>query len=130
MCLHQPIPQPGPCDTCKSKQRDLLDLDLARHSLEHLTIARVVNYLTYVFDAAEDEILCMGNVCATPSDLLDVFHPGKLACVTEITFWGGPPEEEEWYKGTLLTMLIDRLFYNIAVGNERIVDRFLETLNG
>jgi hypothetical protein len=122
MCLHQPV------DTCKNEQHELLNLDLAYHSLEHLTIARAVNYLTYIFDAAESEILHGENAPGTVVDLLDVSHPGKLACLTKITFWGGPPEEEAWHRGTLLSMLIDRLFYNIIVGNERVVDRFLESI--
>jgi len=31
-----------------------------------------------------------------------------------IFFWGGPPEAEDWYSGTLVTMLLDRYLYNLS----------------
>jgi len=106
-----------------------IDVDLARASLQHLTVARVVNYLTYTFDSGTDEILDRSEDrekwATTPLELTQSVAVGGLASETPIVFWGGPPGEEEWYPGTLLDMLIDRLFFNIAMNYTEIVDRFL-----
>jgi len=109
-----------------------LDAELARDSLSHLTVARVVNYLTYTFDAGADEILDLSDArrqwATTPlgyaQDNID--NSGGLACDASVVFWGGPPGDEDWYTGTLLDMLIDRVFYNAATGNSAVVQRFME----
>ena len=37
--------------------------------------------------------------------------PGQLAGQTEVVlFWGGPPTHPAYYKGTLYTLLIDRIY--------------------
>jgi hypothetical protein len=109
-----------------------LDAELARDSLAYLTVARVVNYLTYTFDAGTDEILDLSDTrrrwATTPlgyaQDNAD--KAGALACDAPVVFWGGPPGNDDWYTGTLLDMLIDRVFYNVAIGNNVVVQRFLE----
>lgn len=110
--------------------RDLLDYDLAYHSLEHLTVARVVRYMTYIFDCGTHEIHS-GQDIGTPVQLAASPHyAGRLAGGVEIWFWGGPPDEEDWHRGTLLTMLIDKLFYCVVSGYDDVVRKFLEVLNG
>lgn len=116
--------------------QELLDYDFAHQALEHLTVARVAHYLTYIFDCGTHEIFTQGpahkgQVTTTPIDLARIpYLSGCLAARTIIYFWGGPPNEEEWYQGSLLTMLIDKLYYCIAMGFEDVVDKFLGTLNG
>lgn len=109
-----------------------VDPELAYDALRYLTVARVVNYLMYSFDAAYEEILDRENGCrrwaTTPADLVATVNAGKLACDTPIVFWGGPPNDGEWYAGSLLAMLIDRLFFSMACGNIDKVDRFLASL--
>lgn len=110
--------------------RELLDYTLAYQSLEHLTVARVVYYLTYIFKNGADEII-VGYDTTTPTNLANsIYFSGYAASCIKIWFWGGPPGEEEWYEGTLLTMLIDRLFYSVVMNHNEIVDKFLETLSG
>jgi len=126
MGLHQPV---------SKYPEGLMDPDLAYESLQHFTVPRVVNYLTYIFDAGEDEILIQGarprqDRITTPSNLVDEILTGVLACRIPVMFWGGPPGEEDWYTGSLLIMLIDRLFYNAAAGNTNVVNKFLEGING
>ena len=108
-----------------------LDVNLARDSLEHLTLARVINYLNYTFDAGIDEILDLSDTLRRATTPLgyaqdNIVNAGELACVAYIVFWGGPPGNEDWYTGTLLDMLIDRVFYSVVVGNNTRVQRFLD----
>lgn len=108
----------------------LLSYELAHQSLEHLTVARAVYYLTYIFDCGTHEI-CVAGQSTTPCDVaLDSYVSSLQADRLIIHFWGGPPDEEDWYKGSLLTMLIDRLFYCVASGYTDVVEKFLEVLNG
>ena len=108
-----------------------IDVDIVRHSLEHLTIARVINYLTYTFGAGADEILDLSEIRVkqetTPLGYAQdhIINIGAPAADAVIVFWGGPPDDEDWYRGTLLDMLIDRLFFNIASGNIGVVNRFV-----
>jgi hypothetical protein len=40
---------------------------------------------------------------------------GRMACETPVVwFWGGPPTKLKWYKGTLQTLLDDRVMYEIT----------------
>lgn len=94
-------------------------------SLKTLSITRVTNYLTYIFEAQDDEIILEG-VVTTPVEVTQDSNPNIRARHVPIRFWGGPPGEEEWYEGSMLTLLIDRLFYNIAMGNIAVVRRFQE----
>lgn len=128
MCMHQPVPNMAPCERC-ARDEGLMDVDLAYASLQHLTVTRVVNYLTYTFDSGTDEIKVEDTV-TTPIGLANDCWPGILASEVPILFWGGPPDEPDWFQGSLLTMLIDRLFYNVATGNNWVVDRFLDAING
>ena len=117
----------------------LLDYELARKSLEHLTVARCVRYLTYIFDCGSHEIYATLEELFSGRPLYESTTPirlatrpslgGCLAAYVKIQFWGGPPEEADWHQGTLLTMLIDKLFYCVAMGYEDIVALFLDTLN-
>ena len=114
-----------------SCDKNLLNYEMAHQSLEHLTVARVARYLTYIFDCGSHEIYSNQGVSTTPITLAtEPYLSGYLATQTEIWFWGGPPEEEDWYCGSLLTLLIDKLFYCVAMGYEDVVAKFLEALNG
>lgn len=115
--------------------KGLLNYNLAYQTLEHLTVARVVHYLAYIFDCGAHEIFT--NI--DHSQLFEATTPINLAtspllsdCLAshvKIWFWGGPPGDASWYKGTLLTMLIDILFYCVIMDYEDTVHKFLETLN-
>lgn len=106
--------------------------ELTYVALRFMTVSRAVNYLTYVFDAALEEILdlsdCHQKWATTPAELVTSFNAGQLACDTPVVFWGGPPDAGDWYTGTLLTMLVDRLFYSVAQGDIGGVGRFTENL--
>jgi len=108
----------------------LLNYELAYQALEHLTVSRVVRYMQYTLCGENHEIYCNGD-STTPLVLATNPHvAGSLAGNIHLWFWGGPPKKEEWYEGSLLTMLLDRLWYAVVVGRYDVVDGFLETLNG
>jgi hypothetical protein len=114
----------------KMNYQDILDYDVASMMLEHLTVTRTVHYLTYIFDSATHEIYVNGTT-TTPIELAhDPKMRGLLASRVPIRFWGGPPDEEEWYDGSLLAMLMDKLFYCVALHYYDVIDRFFYTLNG
>ncbi len=108
--------------------QDLLDYDAAYQALEHLTIARTVHYLTYIFGCGDHEII-VGGQAHTPTTVARD-HVGRLSNRIGIWFWGGPPNNEDWFEGTMLTMLMDKLFYSVAMGYDDVVEKFLATLNG
>ncbi len=111
-------------------QIEFLDYEVLCQNLKYLTVARVTYYLTYIFDCGTHEIVWR-NDATTPAALAsDPFFSGRLASLGHIWFWGGPPGEADWFKGTLLTMLIDKLYYCAAMGYDDVVDKFLEALNG
>jgi len=107
----------------------LLDYEIACQATGHLTVSRVVRYMQYTLCGENHEIYCNGDA-TTPMQLaINPFVAGNLASNVHLWFWGGPPKKEEWYEGSLLTMLLDRLWYAVAVGRYDVVDRFLEALN-
>ncbi len=116
---------------CKAKQEiDFLDYEAIRDATKYLTVARVVHYLTYIFDSGTHEIVRNG-LPTTPVELAS--HPAQAqqpAASVEILFWGGPPEQAEWFRGDLLTLLIDNIFYCAAMEFDDVVRKFLEALGG
>jgi hypothetical protein len=107
----------------------LIDHEAAQQALFGMTVARAAQYLSYIFDSGKHEILASG-VATTPIDLAcNRFPPGTLAESVRITFWGGPPGDADWHQGTLLTLLIDKLFYCVATGRDETVEKFLTVLN-
>ena len=94
--------------------------------LKTVSVVRATNYLTYIFEAQDDEII-LEDIVTTPAEATLGSSPNLRARHVPIRFWGGPPGEEEWYEGNMLTLLIDRLFYNIAMGNIAVVQRFQES---
>ena len=127
MCLHV---QQLECSDVNMHQYDgLLNYDLAYQVLEHLTVSRVVRYMQYTLCGGDHEVYYDGEQ-TTPIQLATrPLFAGCLASSVGIYFWGGPPEKENWFEGTLLTMLLDRLWYAVVTGHNDVVDKFLETLN-
>ena len=104
----------------------LLDVDLAQQSLRHLTVARAVRYLTHVFKAGQCEIVIAGDLACPIQVATDPLFAGCLASRVRIQFWGGPPGDKGFYGGSILTMLIDKLFQCVAYGEIATVEEFLE----
>jgi hypothetical protein len=110
--------------------KDMLpgDAELIFDALRHLTVGRVVNFLNYTFDSCDHEILDLAEGRAkwatTPMEYA-THSSAVLASNAAIVFFGGPPNEGEWYSGSLLAMLVDRLLYNRAIGNTEVVQRFM-----
>lgn len=104
------------------------DAELLYAALRHLTVGRVVNFLNYTFDSCDHEILDRSEHrekwATTPAEYA-AYNSAALAANANIVFFGGPPNEGEWYAGSLLAMLVDRLLYNRAIGNVEIVQRFM-----
>lgn len=108
------------------------DAELLFDALRHLTVGRVVNFLNYTFDSCDHEILDLAvgrpKWATTPMEYA-THSSAVLASDAAIVFFGGPPNEGEWYTGSLLAMLVDRLLYNRAVGNTEIVQRFMGAMS-
>ncbi len=104
------------------------DAELLYDALRHLTVGRVANFLNYTFDSHDHEILDLSegrlNWVTTPAEYA-THRCEVLASDTAIVFFGGPPGCGEWYPGSLLAMLVDRLLLNTALGHEEIVRRFM-----
>jgi len=114
-----------------SCDRELLNYELAHKALGHLTVTRAARFLTYIFDCGSHEIYTNLGYSTTPINLAtEPSLSGCLAGQTRIWFWGGPPGCEDWYYGSLLTLLIDKLFYCVTMNFEDVVAKFLEALNG
>ena len=108
------------------------DAELIYDALRHLTVGRVVNFLNYTFDSCDHEILDLSEGrtkwATTPMEYA-THNSAVLASDTTIVFFGGPPNEGEWYPGSLLAMLVDRLLFNRAIGNTEIVQRFMGAMS-
>jgi hypothetical protein len=110
--------------------KDLIpgDAELLFDALSHLTVGRVVNFLNYTFDCSDHEILDRAELrqkwVTTPLEYA-VDHCEDPASGALIVFYGGPPGDGEWYPGSMLALLVDRLLYNRAIGNSEVVRRFM-----
>ncbi len=110
------------------EKTEFLDYTVLCRNLEHLTMARATHYLTYIFDCGTHEIVWR-NTATAPAELAsDPFFSERLASRECIWFWGGPPGAAAWFKGTLLTLLIDKLYYCAMLGYNDVVDKFSEAL--
>lgn len=109
------------------------DIDTVYDALRHLTVRRAANFLVYTFDAGEHEILDLSKNHAkwatTTIEYALNCDEQLLATDAKIVFWGGPPDDCEWYSGSLLALLVDRLFYNVAIGNHELVERFMKAVD-
>lgn len=108
-----------------------LDIEFVYDALRHLTVGRTTNFLAYTFDSGNHEILDLSErraQCTTPTEYASQCNNMTLATDASIVFWGGPPGDSEWFTGTLLAMLVDRLFYNFAVGNFELIERFMRAV--
>lgn len=107
----------------------LENIEAGREAMAHLTVARAVRYLVYIFDCGNHELLYQDAATS----------PVEMACVPQmavqpadsvaIQFWGGPPDDENWHRGTFQTLLLDKIFYCVAMGYDDTVDKFLKVLN-
>lgn len=108
-----------------------LDIDIVYDALRYLTVGRVGNFLCYTFDSGDHEILDLAESrtkwATTPVEYA-MRNGTQLASDAKIVFWGGPPNECEWYPGSILAMLVDRLFYSAAIGNHELVERFMKAV--
>lgn len=106
-----------------------MDVEFVYDALRHLTVGRVTNFLVYTFDSGDHEILDLARErdkwVTTPTEYASSHGGAMLAAHVSIIFWGGPPDDGMWHTGTLLAMLVDRLFYNFAVGNFELIERFM-----
>ncbi len=74
--------------------------------------------------------LCLGRNKWVPRDLLNEKYfpnlPGRLASQTPVFwFYGGPPGRLNWYKGTLQTVVDDRILCEINRSGPRATARAL-----
>jgi hypothetical protein len=97
--------------------------------MAHLTVARAVRYLVYIFDCGDHELLYKGAATSPVIMACDPRIASQPADGIAIKFWGGPPEDADWHQGTFQTLLIDKLFYCVAMGYDDTVEKFIKVLN-
>jgi len=93
---------------------------------DDITVRRAVNVLAYVLKSSEDTVIFANNKI----QLFELgSHPdlGNLpADQIKIAFCGGPPGDYTTYKGTLLSLLVDRIAWEIVHGNVTIFEKLRE----
>jgi hypothetical protein len=95
--------------------------------LSGLKATQVINYLDYTFNAARTLIVVNG-FHTMPQQLakdlpgLEILYAHE---VYPLRFWGGPPNKQKWYEGTLLTCLIDKILTAYTNGDTGLLKRFL-----
>ncbi len=107
----------------------LENIEAGRAAMEHLTVARAVRYLNYIFDCGDHELLYKNAATSPVKMACDPRMASQPADGVAIQFWGGPPDDANWHRGTFQTLLLDKLFYCVAVGYDDTVDKFLKVLN-
>jgi hypothetical protein len=102
-----------------------LKLDVA--ALEAMSCARVVNYLNYCFDYNESKIIVNGKMTTPVRFLQDLPSLAALPAreIGPVKFLGGPPNvERRLQRGSLLTLLLDRILRSF-IDNDQKYQRFL-----
>lgn len=115
-----------------------MDRDMLMEAIQHFTVARVTNYLKYIFKCDDDEIILLtkrgseapipiigSNAISTSGAELGAMNPTALAGRVRIWFWGGPPEELDWYRGTYLSILVDRFFRALINNDNDAIRQFI-----
>lgn len=93
-----------------------------------LSIERAINILSLLGYANDTFHLDQNKWLA--SDFKDErYFPdcqGRMASETPVIwFWGGPPNRLKWYKGTLQTLLEDRILYEINENGAEVMAKRL-----
>lgn len=95
--------------------------------LKGLKASQVINYLDFTFNASRHLIIVNG-LHTMPQQLakdlpgIDMLYAHE---VYPLKFWGGPPNKQKWYTGTLLTFLTDKILTAWAKGDQGLLERFL-----
>ena len=104
-----------------------MKLDFER--FQSITCSQCVNYLAYIFDASDHQII-ISNLTTTPAKFL-VSLPSIATMpakdIGPLHFNGGPPSSLRLYKGSLLTILLDHLFQAAVTNNKKILKRLQST---
>jgi hypothetical protein len=97
--------------------------------MEHLSVARAVRYLVYIFDCGDHELLYQDAATSPVEMACDPRIASQPADGVAIQFWGGPPDDANWHRGTFQTLLLDKIFYCVAMGYDDTVEKFIKVLN-
>jgi hypothetical protein len=105
-----------------------MNVEKAYKALNSWEVARVFNHLIYTFNAGAVRV----EFCGYPVALADLAHrvTGNIpARYIRVKFRGGPSGKRREYIGTLLTVLVDELFYRYTLGHQICVENFLESID-
>lgn len=90
---------------------------------DDITVARASNFLAYVLKSGQDSVIFANNK-------IQIFELGAHPDLCEIpadrvkiAFCGGPPGKYTTYKGTLLSLLVDRCVWEMIHGDIRMFDK-------
>jgi hypothetical protein len=91
---------------------------MLEHQLGAISLLEAIEMLRDL-DCGDDHILrpCKsGNKMLTVYEILNYWH-GEFpaAGIKPIIFCGGSPGQSQWYTGSLLTMVIDRILYKVSI---------------
>lgn len=95
--------------------------------LRGIKATQAIHYLEYTFNAHRCLIVVNG-LHTTPQKLVQDLPGLEILYAHEVyplTFWGGPPNRERWYDGTLLTLLADRVLIALSNGDKNLLERFV-----
>ena len=90
---------------------------------DDLTVSRAINFLSFILRSSEDTVIFANNKV----QLYELGSHPELrdlpADRLKIAFCGGPPGKYTTYNGTLLSLLVDRVAWEIVHGNRRIFEQ-------
>jgi hypothetical protein len=95
--------------------------------LRGLKASQVINYLDFTFNASRNLIIVNG-LHTMPQQLAKDLPGIEILYAHEVyplKFWGGPPNKQKWYDGSLLTFLADKILTTWAKGDQGLLERFL-----
>lgn len=98
-----------------------------RKRFASMKAVQAIHYLNYSF-SADRNLIVLNGFHTMPQKLLKEFPSIERLYANEIGplhFYGGPPNKPGWYKGTLLTLLMDKVLLAASEGNTGLLERFL-----
>ena len=90
---------------------------------DDITVSRAINFLSFILRSSEDTVIFADNKV----QLYELGSHPELrdlpADRLKIAFCGGPPGKYTTYNGTLLTLLADRVAWELVYGNTKVLEQ-------
>lgn len=91
--------------------------------LHNISAETAITNLCNILNVRCDPIILNGLYTTTKQLLQDFSGGNKLLAsdVAPIEFYGGPPNRSAWYRGTLLTFLVDRILTTYLLNKQTFI---------